>query len=86
MTYRAIVRRHGMTLAETASVQVAPDATSRGTLTFVLPDYGFGQRIDLLLMRGDETEPYRRLQLVIDVPPPDSTAPIQALQTPVARR
>jgi uncharacterized membrane protein len=84
--YRTTVSWRGNVLAETAPVRVGAGETWSGSVTFAPREYGFGQRVELLLFRGQGTEPYRRLQLVIDVPAPGEPTPVRALQTPAPRR
>jgi uncharacterized membrane protein len=84
--YRTAVRWRGEVLTESPAVRVGAGETWSGSVTFAPREYGFGQRVELLLFRGQATEPYRRLQLVIDVPPPGEPTPIRALQTPAPRR
>jgi uncharacterized membrane protein len=84
--YHAAVSWRGQVLAQTTPLRVAAGQTWTGNLQFALPEYGFEQRVEVQLFRGDEGVPYRRLQLVIDVPPPGEPTPVRAQQTPAPRR
>ena len=86
MEYRVVAYQRGELLAHQPRMRVASGETWSDTLTFSLREYGFDQRVEVLLLREDEIEPYRRLQLVIDAPPPGVPTPIRAVQpTPSVR-
>jgi uncharacterized membrane protein len=83
LDYRAVARRGGADLGPPLPIGVEAGATWTGRLTFALPAYGFDQRVEIALWRDGDAEPYRRLQLVVDVPLPAAPTPVRALQTPV---
>jgi uncharacterized membrane protein len=84
--YRVVIRLRQESLAQTPPVRLGSGEKWTGDLTFALAEYGFGQRVELLLLRGTAAAPYRRLQLMIDAPAPGEPTPVRALQTPVPRR
>jgi uncharacterized membrane protein len=81
--YAVSARLDSISLAEVPPFRLESGETSRTTLTFALSDYGFGQRVDLLLFRSDIADPYRRLALVIDVPQVGVPTPVRFASTPV---
>jgi uncharacterized membrane protein len=80
--YAVIASHEGADLARIPPFRVEAGETHTDTLTFALPEYGFGQRLDVLLFRSGLTEPYRRLVLLIDVPPPGVPTPVRIDRTP----
>ncbi|HVG96823.1 MAG TPA: DUF1616 domain-containing protein [Chloroflexota bacterium] len=84
--YRIVIRQRQESLTQTPPVRLGAGESWTGDVSFVLTEYGFGQRVELLLLRGAAPEPYRRLQLVVDVPAPGEPTPVRALQTPAPRR
>jgi uncharacterized membrane protein len=81
--YAIAARTDAGTLAEVAPFRVEPGETRTITVTFSLAEYGFGQRVDLLLYRsGAASEPYRRLALVVDVPQVGMPTPVRIAPTP----
>jgi uncharacterized membrane protein len=84
--YRIVIRQRQENLTQTAPLRLGAGETWTGDVSFALTDHGFGQRVELLLLRGAAPEPYRRLQLVLDVPAPGEPTPVRAQQTPAPRR
>jgi len=84
--YRIVIRQRQESLTQTPPVRLGAGESWTGDVSFALTEYGFGQRVELLLLRGAAPEPYRRLQLVVDVPAPGEPTPVRALQTPAPRR
>lgn len=83
--YRVMARQRDVSLAETSPFQVEPGATWTGRLHFVLDEYGFDQRVEIVLLRTSDAAPYRRLQLVVDAPLPGAPTPVRVPQAPRTR-
>jgi uncharacterized membrane protein len=81
MEYRVVARRGELPLAQLGPVRVAAGETWREQLTFALPDYGFDQRVEVLLFRAGDAEPYRSLRLIVDVPQPGVPTPVRVVPT-----
>jgi uncharacterized membrane protein len=81
--YGVTARLSAVDLASTPPFRVEAGETRTTTLTFALPNYGFGQHVDVLLFRSDMTEPYRRLEFVVDVPQVGVPTPVRISSTPV---
>jgi uncharacterized membrane protein len=84
MEYHVLARHDDTDLADTAPFRVADGETWTGPLAFPLDEYGFGQRIDILLLRAgdDAAVPYRQLTLVVDVAQPGVPTPVVVVATP----
>jgi uncharacterized membrane protein len=72
-----------LSLGELPAFVVQPGQTWSGSLSFAINRYGFGQRIEIGLFRAADTQPYRQLSLVIDVPQPGVPTPVRLVATPV---
>ncbi|MGI8554486.1 MAG: DUF1616 domain-containing protein [Dehalococcoidia bacterium] len=66
-SYRIALKVAGQPPVEIARLQLAEKQHWEGRLAFVVKAAGDGQRVDLLLFRGTEPVPYRRLHLVLNV-------------------
>jgi uncharacterized membrane protein len=77
MEYAISARLDNTSLAEVPQFRLEAGATRTITLTFAISDYGYGQRVDLLLFRSGVSEPYRRLALVVDVPQVGVPTPVR---------
>jgi uncharacterized membrane protein len=84
MDYRVVVRHENSDLAATAPFSVADGETWTGPLEFPLDEYGFGQRLDIMLFNVSAASelPYRQLTLVVDVPQPGVPTPVIVIATP----
>ncbi|MHB1417623.1 MAG: DUF1616 domain-containing protein [Chloroflexota bacterium] len=68
-TYEIEVTAQGRTVANTPSIELAPNETWTGAVSFALSKVGKDQRVDLVLFKGEDRRPYRQLQLWVDVGP-----------------
>jgi uncharacterized membrane protein len=85
MGYLLAARQGEVELIRSDRLELEPGATWTGRLPLTLPAHGFDQRVDIVLFREGQASPYRRLQLVIDVPPPGVPTPVRVQQGQVAR-
>jgi uncharacterized membrane protein len=81
LEYAVTAQQRLNTVGHIPPFAVAQGETRTATLTIALPDYGFGQRVDILLFRSDGADPYRNLTLVIDVPQDSVPTPVRIAST-----
>lgn len=68
--YQVVVRSPIDRLSSQGPIEVAPEETWRGWVTFTLDEPGVGVEIQVLLYRDSEREPYRSLRLIVDAVAP----------------
>jgi uncharacterized membrane protein len=66
-SYRVELRASGQLLGQAGSIALDDGATWEAPLSFALAGAGDDQQVDVLLFRGGEAAPYRRLRLWINV-------------------
>ncbi|HEX2033950.1 MAG TPA: DUF1616 domain-containing protein [Chloroflexota bacterium] len=82
MEYHVVAYRGDVTLIEAGPFRVESGGRWSQRLSFALPEYGFDQQVEIVLFRAGNPEPYRRLQLVLDVPAPGLPTPVRIILTP----
>jgi uncharacterized membrane protein len=80
--YTVAARLDAVDLTQIPPFRVEPGETRTTTLTFALPEYGFGPHVDVLLFRSGSSEPYRRLAFIVDVPQVGLPTPVRIAATP----
>ncbi|KAB8139839.1 DUF1616 domain-containing protein [Chloroflexia bacterium SDU3-3] len=66
-SYRVAVRSAGAELLRTQPITLAPGAVAEQQMQFALPQAGDDQVVEIVLLADGQDEPYRRLQLILNV-------------------